>query len=514
MTRTRPLFLLLFLFCLTPMLLHCSNSSRESAQPSENGDGLPTSLPFELTRADVGEPLTPVEIAAFTQRIIAAWVNADIFDYLRSVTYGVPRDNPEGKPYYSVFWTGVAPYKDGDLVTFRHLEGGSAENIMIPNPVLLTNVIAAYRFSGDESLALLADELARGIRAQFMGCVWNRSVPQEDRYVMARAVINNNFEDVLPDGRQYAADYSAWRIVDMRRWNTHFVNIPDNPYWGDIYIQNMRSKDDVCHLFRAAGLLAHFRKFFNDPKVKAGVTGAYDDLKSFARDIADQGFRIRSVDHDGTIWVPGIDLASFVFYGRTAECDAVLTTQLFAYQEPGDVECGNGISALYEAIATQTHMFNYDIIRNFHMGAVLHSLNALQNDMAYELLTGLIQRSDTDMGKTETQFENPDDQERFNGDLAGNLVKYAVCGMPLTSREVRFVHRYYDEAIDVWNNWEDWNLWDDAVPDGRRSYKPGTRIDFQDMTSFLQLCASPFYNDAVAEVVDCDLIRDASNWGY
>ncbi len=507
--------LLLLLVCLTPLLFHCSTGKQPAQNEAQDpGDGLPDSLPFELPREDAGDPLTPAEIAAFTQRVVSAWRNADFFNYLRSITYGWPRNNPEGRPYYSVYWTGVAPYREGDLVTFRHLQGGSAENIMIPNPVLLTNVIAAYKFSGDERLGLLADELGRGVSAQFMGSVWNRSVPEEDRYVMARALINNNFEDVLDDGRRYAADYASWRIVDMRRWNTHFVNIPDNPYWGDVFVQNMRSKDDVCHLFRAAGLIAHELNIFSDPQMAAGVAGAYNDLKRFAKDITDQGFLIRSVDHGGTIWVPGIDLASFVFYGEDTECTPMLTSQVFAYGEPADIDCGNGISPLYEFIATSRHIYNYDIIRNFHMSAILHSLNTYNNDIAYNHLVGLIERSDSEMEKTEGFFEDPNQQERFNGDLAGNLVKYAASGMPLTSREVRFIHQHYDQAMEVWNNYEDWDLWADSVPDGRRSYRPGTRVAFEDMTAFLQMCASPYYNESLAVPVDCSIIRDASNWGY
>ena len=507
MINMRTAFLLIFALCL-PLLLAQCHGGDEDGRPASAG------LPFEVTRPDQGHPLTAEEVAAFTHRIVAAWKNADIFDYLRAVTYGVARDNPRERPYYSVFWTGVRPVKEGDTITFKHLKGGSAENIMIPNPVLLTNVIAAYKFSGDERLALLAGELARGISAQFMGCVWSESVAPEDRHIMARSVINNNYTAYLDDGRRYSVDYSDWRIVDTSRWNTHFVRIPNNPYWGDIYIQNMRSKDDVCHLFRAAGLLEHFLDVFDDPDVSAGVKNTYLDLKTFARDIVDHGFKIRSVDHGGDIFIPDIDLASFVYYGKKAECQATLAAQLFAYGNEGDVECGNGRTGLYEVIATASHMFNYDIIRNFHMAALLHSLNTRRDDVARALMQGLIERSDEDMGKTRDHFDDPGDQERFNGDLAGNLPKYAACGLPLTSEEVRFVHQYYDVAIEVWNDWEYWDLWDDSVPDGEHPYKPSTRIDFHDMISFLQLCASPYYNDSGAEVVDCDIIRDSANWGY
>jgi len=515
MKRKNLRFLSLLVLLLVPLLLQCSSAGKPRPAPSvDNPDPLPDSLPFPFTRQDVGDPVSPEEVSAFTLRMVEAWRKADFFRFLQGIVYGVPRDNPEGMPYYSVYWSGVDPYKQGDLVTFRHLEGGSAENIMIPNPVLLTNVIAAYRFAGDDRLARLADELARGVSAQFMGCVWDRSVPEEDRHVMARALINNNFEAVRADGRRYAADYSAWRILDMRRWNTWFINIPNNPYWGDVYIQNMRSKDDVCHLFRAAGLLPHFLGLFTDPEARAGVRGAIRDLQGFARDITDHGFRIRSVDTDGNIWIPGIDLASFVFYGQESECDATLAARLLSYGDPGEIDCGNGISYLYEAVATSRHTYNYNIIRNFHMAAVLVGLNTRHNDIALKLLEGLAERSTSEMDKTRGFFEDPRQQEDFNGDLAGNLVKYAACGLPLTSGEVRHVHRYYDEAIGVWDSWQGWDLWDEAVPDGRHPYKPDTRVDFQDMTAFLQLCASPYYNDAVAEAVDCDIVRDASNWGY
>jgi len=417
-------------------------------------------------------------------------------------------------PYYSVYWSGVTPFKQGDRVIFRHAHGGSAENIMIPNPVLLTNVIAAYRFSGDEKLARLADELARGISAQLMGSVWDESVPQEDRYVMARSVVNNNYEGVLEDGRKYAVDYSSWRIRDIRRWNTWFMNVPNNPYWGDIYIQNMRSQDDICHLFRAGGLIPHFMDDFPDPQVRTGVRGAYFDLQAFAKDMVDHGFKIRSVDLDGTLFIPGIDLADLLFYGPEAECTATLATQLYAYGEPGGIDCGNGRIWWYEFIANLKNKYNLEIIRNFHMAALLHSMNFGHNDVAYALMEGLANRSLADYNRLNDVFDSEDQRESYVGHLAGSLVKYAACGLPLLAREVRFIHETYDQAMEVWNDYEHWDLWDDSVGDGRRSYKPGTRIPYQDMTAFLQLCASPYDNETGNNVVDCEIIRDASNWGY
>jgi len=515
MPRKRSLLLTALALCaLTLLSPGADRSGMAGAAGSPGLPELPTSLPFEFTRQDIGPPVPQEEITAFTNRIVAAWRDARVFDYLASVTYGMKRDNDRGMPYYSVFWSGVTPYKEGGRVIFRHMHGGSAENIMIPNPVLLTNVIAAYLFSGDERLARLADELARGVSATLMGSVWDESVPQEDRAVMARSVVNNNYEGLLEDGRPYAVDYSAWRIRDIRRWNTWFMNVPHNPYWGDIYIQNMRSKDDICHLFRAAGLLPHFMDRFEDPAVRAGVRAAYFDLEAFARDVVDHGFRIRSVDLDGTLFIPGIDLASLVFYGPQAECNATLAAQIYAYGHPGDIDCGIGRVWWYDVIANLENKYNYEIIRNFHMAALLHSMNYGHDQVAYNLMVGLANRSLADYNRINDPFDNEDQWEDYKGKLAGSMVKYAACGLPLLAREVRFIHETYDQAIEVWNAYEHWDLWADNVQDGPRPYKPGTRVAFQDMTAFLQLCASPYANDTGTKVVDCEIIRDPSSWGY
>jgi hypothetical protein len=276
----------------------------------------------------------------------------------------------------------------------------------------------------------------------------------------------------------------------------------------------MRSKDDICHLFRAGGLIPHFMDDFPDPQVRAGVRGSYFDLQAFTKDMVDHGFRIRSVDLDGTLFIPGIDLASLVFYGPEAECTATLAAQLYAYGEPGDIDCGNGRVWWYDFIATIKNKYNYEIIRNFHMAALLHSMNFGYDDVAYALMEGLANRSLAGYNRINDVFDNEDQREGYKGHLAGSLVKYAACGLPLLAREVRFIHEMYDQAIEVWNSYEHWDLWDDSVGDGARSYKPGTRVPYQDMTAFLQLCASPYQNDAGTNVVDCEIIRDASNWGY
>lgn len=488
------------------------NCEEESLQPPQ-----PTKLPFELTRADEGNPLTDQELTDFTKRLTGAWKNADFFNYLEFITYGVERDNPQGMPYYATYWSSVRPIKEGNKITMYHIPGGSAENIFIPHPVLLVNTMAMYVFTKDEKYALLADELARGLSAQYMGLVWDESVPEEDRHIMARSIINNNYEVQLSEGRTFAVDYEPWHIIDTHRWNTHFINIPNNPYWGDIYAQNMRSKDDVCHVFRGVGMMEVLAHEFASasPEAYEGVTNAIADVKAFAKDVVDYGYHIRTVDVDGTIYIPDQDLASFMDYGPEQECNARISSAFLGYETADnvygeDIDCGNGIAPYYEMVATTTHLWNWAIIRNFHMSAILQALNNGDEVRALELLNGLIQRVEEDMDRTVDTYE--DKQEGYNGDLAGQMVKYACCGLPLTSEEVRFIHQYYDMAIEDWNNWEYWDLWDESHGDGEYPYKPDSLVDFEDVTSMLQYCASPYKNEAGAEIVDCDIIRDPAQW--
>ena len=110
-------------------------------------------------------------------------------------------------------------------------------------------------------------------------------------------------------------------------------------------------------------------------------------------------------------------------------------------------------------------------------------------------------------------FRNQD----YDGKLAGELVKYAAIGLPLTSQEVRFIQEQYQSSIDVWNSFEYWDLWDPSIPDGvidlgNRDYYPYSDVAFENMTIFLEYCASPYLNQSGVAPVDCDLIQDMENW--
>ena len=49
---------------------------------------------------------------------------------------------------------------------------------------------------------------------------------------------------------------------------TEYVHIPDNPYWGDLWVKNKRSKDDLGHMMRAIAHVARYAASFDDPALK------------------------------------------------------------------------------------------------------------------------------------------------------------------------------------------------------------------------------------------------------
>lgn len=507
-----PLGLLLIV---STIILHCTEEVYQKVS-------LPQNLPFELMRPDVGDPVSQTAIESFTRELTSAWKKADIFNYLHFVSYGVEKDNPAGEPYYSNFWTGVKIIKEGDRITFYHRPDGSSDNATQRQMGLLASALTGFQLTGETDMVLFADELARGIKANMMCLEWDENVPERDKYLMARHIIPNPYETTYEttNGKTitYAVDTTEWqRITSSIRHDT--IHVPNNPYWGDIWVQNKRSKDDVCHIYRSAFFLPYMINQLPFDFANESIKSTFDYLKYFAQDIVNHNWSIRTRDHEGNIINPAYltegNFASFVEFGEEAECTAMLSTALLGYEETMGMDCGNGIVEWYEEIATSINHFNYKIIANFHVSAILLSLLYEQNDLAYNMLQGLMERADKDYNR---EFDTPDLTERFKGEHAGYLVRYATCGLPLTSQEVAFIHEQFSSTIDIWMDYEYWDITSDSLSDGEYppdygDYYPSSRPDLVNMLSFLQLCYSPFQNENGQQVVDCNIIRDMDNWG-
>jgi len=484
--------------------------------PPDLPDGLPQTLPFELTRPEQGEPLTPEEIETFSRRITGLWETIDYWRWVLRTSHGMHAST--GLPEYLVWWHDVTAVKEGELVTFRNSDAGGGHNVQIPTSRVLAQAAAGYLATGDEAMGRVVEQYARHYVAFCEGLVFDDD--DEDHFLMARNIVTQNHQYTIEGDRNVAVDYTGWYSA-YDSWNTSRFNFPGNPTYGDIWVTNMRSKDDVPHIYLAAAMLRFVMEYGVDDNVREAATLGYETIQGFARDIVDNGYRIRTRDAEGNVFIPTQDLASFVFYEVVApdgECNAKLATALIAYGEPLENDCGLGISEDYEHLSTTTHYFNNAIINNFHVAAASHALINHQVDMAQALVEGLGQRIDAFLEPAD--WVSGADDPRWLRDMAVLLVQAAAVGVPLTSEEARIIVEHYDQTIDPLLEWPRWDLWDDSVPDGSYDHRSGYRpsytddeVRIEDIAWLLHYCYSPFQNPAGAQFVDCEMVLDVSAWG-
>jgi hypothetical protein len=478
-------------------------------------DGLPDELPFVLERPAAGTPLTDAEIAEFTKKITGFYRDVEFFEWCDWHSHGMdPSYDPDVRDY-GLYWQDTRAVKAGDTITFWHV--GWADNLMIRTGKVLNNVAAGYLLSGDPLLGRLTEKYSKGIVALFLGMVWGHEDPPITS-IMPRTIftINHSYTDARD--RKVVVDYTDVR-EEKEDWNGHSFGNPNNPYWGDIWIRNMRSKDDVPHIFRAVPMLQRVARDGQDEHVRRAAQEAYEFLVDFCKDIVDHGYQIRTKDKQGNPYIPTEDLASFVTYDEiipNAECDPKLTSVLFAYGEPRDVSCGNGISPTYESTATAANYYNYAIIRYFHLTAIVAALMTREDRVAERLLKGLFERVDAIMQNDAER----DKHSEWDADAAAFLLASAAYGLPLTDEEARFIRDQYAASVDHYTPWEHWDLYDASVPDGEYEYKPGrddadgeSFVRLPAMTYILEYCYSPVSNPSGAKLVDCEIVADPARWG-
>ena len=494
-------------------------SGAESEAPDAAGpapapgscEALPQRAEATIHREPAGVAPTPEATAAFTRKLTGLWKRRNYFQWIVDTSHGV--DATTGMRDWMVWWTDVDVVREGGQLTFRHVEGGGPDNIMIPTTRLLAEASAGLLLTGDPALARLVEQYAKGVTATFLGMVWDENDPV--RSIMARAVLPENDEVPLSGGRTKKIDYSAWR-KPTEAWNTDTIRVANNPFWGDVWVKNLRSKDDVPHIYLAAAILPYVAACAADPDARAAAREADSYLRGFAEDILASGYWIRTKTETGEIIKPGApsDIANFVtfdFLAPNAECPAKLATALLARDGAEGNACLGGFGGRIERAAAHTHYYTYAILKNFHLAALMHSHVDRQKAAAEQLLAGLVVRVDEDFDMQDPDL--PTERARWEADLAVFLVQASGAGLPLTGREAALIQREYDAAIDAIDAWPYWDLWDPALPDGVYPLRPSANIHAEDMAYFFWHCWSPFRSAEGAEIVDCAIIRDPARWG-
>ncbi len=488
------------------------------SETEDEGGILPDSLPFEFTREDSGDVPTEEEISQFTKKFTGFLKDVGYFDWLWRTGHGLDASYDPDKLHYKFYWQDTKAIKEGNTVKFVHY--GGADNIMLRTAKLMIDVGSFYMLSGNDLAARLSEEYSNAITASFVAMLFSQIDPV--KYITARAIFNHNHSYELDGGRMVEVDYDPVK-QEQYSWNAHTIPNPRNPEWGDIWVRNMRSKDDVPYMFHAYHYLLRIAKYANDDGLKESAKRAAEYLHGFAKDIVDSGYFIRTKESDGKPYIPTEedhpsipkDLASFVNFEDlipNAECNPKLASALMAYGEPLGNDCGNGISPTYETAATNIHYFNYAIIRHFHIAAIEMAILTNHLDMAKKLMEGLAQRVDTDLHDDEHRAEH----SRWDSELAPFMLSAAAVGLPLTSEEVRLIWQVYSDGIDHYKEWPNWDLWSSSVPDGEQPWTPDDEGHFirpEDLVRIFEFCYSPLRNPTSQMPIDCSVLADPSKWG-
>ncbi len=455
-------------------------------------------LPLSYERADVGDPLDADALALATTHYLDLLDQVRYFALARERVHGWPQSDPEGRYWFGSWWSGVTVVKQGGAVTYRHEDHGADNNGLRTGPLLEGVCYAAALWQRPADLAL-ARTMARGMVAWIRAM--ERMPDDPDGPMLCRAFYPESITST-DDGRTIAIDYSLNRPgVDADP--SEYVHVPSNPAWGDVWIKNKRSKDDIGHMLRAVAQTSACMSLESEPELAADFAELRARYAAWSRRVEDDGWRIATLDKDGARWLPDDLLAYFV----DAECTAKLAIRLLGRFDAGELDCGNGIGPLDPAIiAANDH--NGNILRSFHEAAANNALLSGQNALAQQLIDGIVVRLD----QAVDGFEGVGDPVPHLGeaDLVDMLAHAAALGVPLTSREVRWLHARIETALASYADpalQPMLHVFDRATPDGEYGFEPGgSGINFVSLAALLGTCASPCANPSGRPVLDCDMV--------
>jgi hypothetical protein len=462
-------------------------------------DLCPEGLPFELVRDPEGDPIDPAVRTEVTQRYLDLLDEVRYFDFVAERVHGWPQSDPEGRYWYGTWWSGVTVVKEGGEITYRHGDSGADNNGLRTGPLLEGACYAHALWQRPED-QLLVRRMIRGMSAWIMAMA--READDPDAPLLCRAFYPESImsED---DERSIFIDYSL-NHPGVDADPSAYVHVPENPHWGDVWIKNKRSKDDIGHMLRAISQLGACAPTF-DADTYADFVAMRELYGAWARKVEDDSWRIGTLDQDGELWYPRDLLAYFL---PEPECVSVLALRLSGRWDPGDIDCGNGIGPL-DHIIINGNDHNGNILRSFHEAAANHAVLSGNAEVGAMLVDGLVGRIEEGLDG----LEGVGEPVMWLGaqDLVDMMAHGAAIGVPLTPREVAWLHARIDEAYAGYAGNPDLesmlHVFDAATPDGEYGYEPyGPAISFVGLGSLLATCASPCRNETSEPVLDCDLV--------
>ncbi len=480
-----------------------SATTTDASVVDAGADAEPTSgppnvaLPVSFSRNDVGTPLTSTEISTATDELIALLKDLRYFDFVDERVHGWPETDPAHGYWYGHFWTGVQMLKSAGKVTYKHSTDG-ADNVGIATAPYLEGACYAYLMWGEPKVGHLLQRMVRAYSAWIMAMV--RSNGDTNPTLLARSFYRPNV-DSTEGGRNLTIDYSqSYPGVDADP--SEYVHVPTNPTFGDIWIKNKRSKDDMGHILRSLSQVKACVPRL-DAAAQADVAQMTSLYESWAKRVAAQGFVIETLDKSENLWSPPDQLARYTLTGNL-ECLGAAAIMLRGNGALGSIDCKNGLPTLEVTAWSFLKNDARQILRTHHQAAIVAAYQKSQNTPALDLLGGLAGRMDLDMNLAESASP-PSGFSLL--DVTSEIAASAAVGVPLTSREIRWMHKKLHEAYVGMRDPAQsttFHVFDSSVPDGIYSYDPpNIGVFFRDLGMMLGTCASPYRNPTGRAAFDC-----------
>lgn len=469
-----------------------------ASQPADAG--VDAGAPI-FTRAEAGEPVPAEEISRVTDLYLELLSKRSYFDFVDDRVHGWPQSDPHGRYWYGTWWSGVRVLKQGGAVTYVHSRDGADNNGIRTSPLLESACFALRLWKRPEQLALVR-KLVRGFNSWILAMESTATPATAD--LMTRALYPEPVLSTDRDRRIFF-DYAPSRPGEDNGATEYVLNA-HNPIWPDLWVKNKRSKDDLGHMMRAVAQAQRCVESSDDAGLAQDVAQMTELYRRWARRVEQDGWSLATVDSQWGGYIPTDGLAHIELY-QNAECDLALALRLYAHGDPGELDCRNGISAL-DALA-DIKPSNAQMVRSFHEAAIIHAQLAGQDEIARLLLSGLGKRVSSTLDKL---LSPQPPAAPIPEDMGQLIVESAAVGLPLTWREVRYLHARIEDAHRSYLTGGDeaYAVFSPATPDGEYAFEPrGSGLFFPLLGSVLGDCASPYRNPTSKPVLDCEKVQRA-----
>ncbi len=458
-------------------------------------------------RPDKGTPITTQEREAATDEFLTILKDTRYYGFAESRIHGTPEGNPQGHYWWGSMWTGVQVSKVAGQVAFTHQNNGS-DNVGIHTAPYLEGACYAYRLTGDRRYEKLAQKLIRGFSSWILSS--SRSATDAPK-ILSRSFYPSSFES-FEDGRALKVNYEASR-PGVATEASDYVHVAQNPYFGDLWVKNNRSIDDIGQMIRAMSQIQVCHNIFSK-ETQIDLEEMNHLYANWAKSVEDAQFVIPGFNKQAEIVVKKNGIGDYDAFGKflgfNPNCAGKMAIHFLYDSQSRGFNCGNGLSILERVLNRYLSNDVIEILRSHHISSIAMAELRGQKDIALKLRQGLATRIENDLGFARNPASRP---KLDTQDIPAEFVHANNVGVPLTSNEIRFLYERLHQAYEGMRQpqfYSTFHLFDSTVPDGQYNYDaPSTGLYFYTLAPMVGACASTWVQSSVRPLLNCERVAAA-----